>query len=67
MGKGPVVRTVGMSEERPRLRMAETRGYTGESGDELSEAARGHVSTPWVVGEDEGGNEAEVESWLCCG
>lgn len=56
-----------MSEERPRLRMAETRGYTGESGDELSEAARGHVSTPWVVGEDEGGNEAEVESWLCCG
>lgn len=67
MGKGLVVRIVGMFEERLRLRMVEIRGYIGESGDEFSEVVRGYVSIFWVVGEDEGGNEVEVESWFCCG
>lgn len=42
-------------------------GCAGESGDEPGEVDRGHATAPWVLLQDEGGNETELGSWLWVG
>lgn len=42
-------------------------GCVGENGDQPGEVDRGHVSAPLMSAQDEGGHEAELESWLWSG
>lgn len=42
-------------------------GCVGENGDQPGEVDRGQVSAPLMSVQDEGGHEAELESWLWSG
>lgn len=42
-------------------------GCVGENEDQPGEVDRDHISAPWMSVQDEGGHEAELESWLWSG